>query len=245
VPSGAKHWHAKNRRDRAEAFWLTWLARELLLAGMVDSKLATKVLFGTAALAALGFAALTSAVLRGKLQRFDERAKRRVHGARIDLGHGRALRNMALSTTPLGKWWGYLPPSLATARRLLRNGRGAGAAAVAGTALVAAVLPPLLKKLLPRRFSPRQPDRVSTHSYPSGHALQTSAVALTTSYVLLREGMAPRWFVAPAGLASLAAGASRLLLDRHWTSDVVGGYCAGIAVGATGAGVYELVSHRT
>jgi membrane-associated phospholipid phosphatase len=41
-------------------------------------------------------------------------------------------------------------------------------------------------------------------------------------------------------LASIAAGAGRLLLDRHWTSDVIGGYCAGIALGATGAGLYEL-----
>jgi membrane-associated phospholipid phosphatase len=49
--------------------------------------------------------------------------------------------------------------------------------------------------------------------------------------------------VAPAGLASLAAGASRLLLNRHWTSDVIGGYCAGIALGATCAGMYELSQH--
>lgn len=210
---------------------------------MADSKLAAKLLFGTAAMAALGFAAVTAAVLQGKTRRFDRDAKRRVHGARVDLGHGRALRNAALSTTPLGKWWGYLPASLATAGRLLRRGRGAGAAAVAGTALVAALTPPLLKRVLPQRLAPPERGRFSKHSFPSGHALQTSAVAVITSYVLLREGLAPRWFVAPAGLASLAAGAGRLLLDRHWTSDVIGGYCAGVALGAAGAGVYELTSN--
>jgi undecaprenyl-diphosphatase len=188
----------------------------------------------------VGFAAVTNAVLRGKLQRFDERAKRRVYGARIDLGHGRAVRRAALSTAPLGKWWGYLPPALATARRLLLRGRSSGAITVAGSAVAAALLPPLFKRVLPPRRSPPERRKPSTHSYPSGHALQTSALALTTSYVLLREGMVPRWYVAPAGLASLAAGASRLLLDRHWTSDVVGGYCAGIALGATCAGMYEL-----
>jgi undecaprenyl-diphosphatase len=209
---------------------------------MVDSKLAAKLMFGTAALAAFGFAAVTAAVVQGKTRRFDREAKRRVHGARIDLGHGRVLRTAALGTTPLGKWWGYLPASLATAGRLLRRGRGAGAVAVAGTALLAALTPPLLKKLLPQRLAPPERNGFSRHSYPSGHALQTSAVALITSYVLLREGMAPRWFVAPAGLASLATGAARLLLDRHWTSDVVGGYCAGVALGTAGAGVYELAS---
>jgi undecaprenyl-diphosphatase len=210
---------------------------------MAESKLAAKLLFGTAVLAAAGFAAVTAAVMQGKTRLFDREAKRRVHEARVDLGYGRAVRRAALGTTPLGKWWGYLPASLATARRLALRGRGAGAAAVAGTALVAALTPPLLKKLLPQRLAPPERARFSRHSYPSGHALQTSAVAVVTSYVLLREGMAPRWFVAPAGLASLAAGAGRLLLDRHWTSDVIGGYCAGIALGATGAGVYELTSN--
>ena len=38
---------------------------------MADSKLAAKVLFGTAALAAAGFAAVTAAVVQGKTRRFD------------------------------------------------------------------------------------------------------------------------------------------------------------------------------
>lgn len=207
---------------------------------MLDSRSATHVLFTTAAVAALGFAALTGAVLSGKLRRFDQRAKRRVHGARIDLGHGLAWKRAAQSTTPLGKWWGYLPPSLATARRLQQRGRTAAAGAVAGTALVAALLPSLLKRLMPVRLSPSERGRLSHHSYPSGHALQTSAVAVTTGYVMMREGLAPGWSLAPLGLAPLVTGAGRLLLDRHWTSDVLGGYCAGVALGAASAGLYEL-----
>lgn len=207
---------------------------------MNDSRLASKLLFATGAVAALGFAAITRAVLSGKTRRFDERAKRRVHGARVDFGHGRALRQAALSTTPLGKWWGYLPPALGTARRLQRQGRDAAALTVAGVAVAAALLPPILERLLPRRATPPELERRGHHSYPSGHALQTSAVALSTGYVLWREGLGPRWSAAPLGLASIAAGAGRLLLDRHWTSDVIGGYCAGIALGATGAGFYEL-----
>ena len=219
-------------------------ARALLDTRMLDSKLASRLLFGTAAFAALSFAAVTAAVLSGKTRRFDERAKRRVHGARVDFGHARALRNAALGTTPLGKWWAYLPPSLATARRLQQQGKSAAAVAVAGAAVAAALMPPLLSRLMPRRLSPPERPKLSTHSYPSGHALKTSAVAVTTSYVLLREGLVPGWSVAPFGLASLAAGAGRLLLDRHWTSDVIGGYFAGIALGATCAGVYELAANQ-
>jgi len=68
-------------------------------------------------------------------------------------------------------------------------------------------------------------------------------MAFTTGYVLYREGIGPRWTGAPLGLASLAAGAGRLLLDRHRTCDLIGGYCAGVALGATAAGVYELAAH--
>ena len=210
---------------------------------MLDSKLAPKLLFATAAIAALGFGVLSVAVARGKTSRFDRRAKRRVHGLRVDSEYPQALRNAALGTTPLGKWWAYLPPALATARRLRRQGRTAGALSVAGVAVAAALLPPFLDRLLPRRSPPPERRAPAKQSYPSGHALQTSAVALTTSYVLMREGLAPRWSAAPWGLASLAAGAGRLLLDRHWTSDVVGGYFAGIALGATCAGLYELSAH--
>ena len=44
-------------------------------------------------------------------------------------------KDVALGTTPLGKWWGYLPPSLLTASRLRRQGRMAGATTVAGSNL--------------------------------------------------------------------------------------------------------------
>ena len=46
------------------------------------------------------------------------------------------------------------------------------------------------------------------------------------------------------GAISLGASVSKLLLARHWTSDVVGGYLAGIAWGATCAGCYELGRKR-
>jgi len=207
---------------------------------MLDSKISSKWLFCAAALSALGFGIVSLAVARGKTSRFDKRAKRRVHVIRIDSKHPKALRTAALSTTPLGKWWGYVPPSLLTASRLQRQGRTVAALTVVGTAISAALLPVALDRLMKRRLPPPERHEPSKQSYPSGHALQTSAMAVSTGYVLLREGLGPRWSVAPLGLASLAAGAGRLLLDRHWTSDVLGGYFAGVALGATCAGVYEL-----
>lgn len=207
---------------------------------MTQFKLSSQTLFSIAALGAVGFVLTSAAVARGLTSKLDKRAKRAVHETRGQGARANGLRGAAWATTPLGKWWAYVPPSLWTALRLQRQGHTAGALTIAATATLAAVLPNVLEHTVPRRFPPKERHEPSKQSYPSGHALQTSAMALTTGYVLYRENVGPRWTGAPAGIASLAAGAGRLLLDRHWTSDVIGGYCAGVALGAAAAGVYEL-----
>lgn len=207
---------------------------------MTHFKLSSQTLFGVAALGALGFALTSAAVARGLTSKLDKRAKRGVHEARGRGERASGVRGAAWATTPLGKPWAYVPPSLWTALRLQRQGRTAGALTIAATATLAAVLPKVLDGALRRRPPPIERHQPSKQSYPSGHALQTSALALTTGYVLYREDVGPRWTSAPLGFASLAAGAGRLLLDRHWTSDVIGGYCAGVALGAAAAGFYEL-----
>ncbi|RYZ02351.1 MAG: phosphatase PAP2 family protein [Myxococcales bacterium] len=207
---------------------------------MQDRSLAAKLLFGASGMAALAFGAFSLAVARGKTARWDRRAKRRSHDA-LGSGDGaHAVRSAARAATPLGKWWGYLPASLGVSLRLLRAGRGNAAFTIAGSALGAALLPPVLERVLPHRAPPPERGEPAVPSYPSGHALQTSAVALTTGYVLWREQLAPSMALVPLSAASVVAGLSRFVLDRHWTSDLVGGYLAGVAFGAACAGGYEL-----
>ena len=206
---------------------------------MPSSKLPPGLLFGVAAAAALGFAAITRAVARGNTERVDRAAKRTVHRARTS-----GLVLVAHATTPVGKWWGHVPATLLTAAKLLNAGRRAAALTIAGTSVVAALLPLLLDRISVRRLPPPERGDPNEQSYPSGHALQSSALALTTSYVMHREQLAaPGWLASLAPL-SLATGLGRLLLDRHWASDVLGGYCAGVALGAGSAGLYELAHGR-
>jgi len=206
---------------------------------MTNSKLSAGVLFGVAAAAALGFVAITRAVARGNTERIDHAAKRTAHRARTS-----GLVLAARSTTPAGKWWGQVPATFLTAAKLLKNGRRAAAITIATTSVAAALLPLLLDRVSVRRLPPPERGEPNKQSYPSGHALQSSALALTTAYVMHREQLAsPKWLTS-LGPLSLATGVGRLLLDRHWASDVLGGYCAGIALGAGSSGLYELSRGR-
>lgn len=206
---------------------------------MSSSKISAGWFFATAAVAAAGFVAVTRAVAQGKTARWDHRAKRAVHAASNSSGK-QALSVASRATTPLGKWWGQVPAALLTALKLRRKGRAGAAWTIAGTSLVAAVLPAVLDRWTVQRLSPVERVGGRKQSYPSGHALRTSAMAISVGYVMQRERLASPAWLTPLAPLSLATGVGRLILDRHWTSDVVGGYCAGIALGAASAGLYEL-----
>jgi membrane-associated phospholipid phosphatase len=79
-----------------------------------------------------------------------------------------------------------------------------------------------------------------TYSFPSGHALTSAAVMVTLCYVMAREKIIS-WPVAVVvgGIVPLFVGLSRLYLDVHWTTDVVGGWTAGLFIASLSAGMYE------
>jgi undecaprenyl-diphosphatase len=79
-----------------------------------------------------------------------------------------------------------------------------------------------------------------TFSFPSGHAATSAAVMVTLCYVLARERIIS-WPIAIliGGAVPLIVGLTRLYLDVHWTTDVVGGWTVGLFVAAMSAALYE------
>jgi undecaprenyl-diphosphatase len=114
---------------------------------------------------------------------------------------------------------------------------------------LAAVLAPLASQTVKPLYGRLRPGYLDaagrSFSFPSGHATVATAVALTIAYVMVREGVAPRLAPAIALLFVAAVGASRVYLQEHWVTDVVGGLTMGIAIAAACAAVYELMRARS
>lgn len=80
----------------------------------------------------------------------------------------------------------------------------------------------------------------SSGSFPSGHGTMAAAVCGTLAYLLWREGFVRgRVALTVAAMIPLLVGISRVYLNVHWASDVLGGWLAGLLVAAVAATSYD------
>lgn len=117
---------------------------------------------------------------------------------------------------------------------------------VASTVLVAPATAVVAYLGLKRVFARLRPSGIGnviegTWSFPSAHATTAAAICCTIAYVAWREGLVPGAVaLVAAALVPLLVGASRVYLDAHWTTDILGGWSAGVCIAALSAVLYEV-----
>lgn len=190
----------------------------------------------TAALAGLG-----SLVLRGHTKPIDNRIR----------GYfPRYRRSRTKRTTeplgPIGKTWLHLTITGGVAAYLLLRGKGVDSAATVVLSSVAAYgASGAAEKFLPRRQAPWGRLSVTEPSFPSGHALRAATVTLVTAYVLIRENVGQRKVAVPIALAIPPLTALHALyFDRHWATDIVGGWLGAVGIATACAYGYEVAQAR-
>ena len=113
---------------------------------------------------------------------------------------------------------------------LVRRGRRADAAflvvAVGGAAVIEFVAKLAFARPRPELWDHLYP--AAGYSFPSGHAMSATALAVAVA-ALTRDARRRRWAIAGGALFALGVGVSRVYLGVHYPSDVLAGWCAGLA----------------
>jgi undecaprenyl-diphosphatase len=103
-------------------------------------------------------------------------------------------------------------------------------AATSGGLLLSTVLKDLVDR--PRPAVVPHKSLVMTSSFPSGHSLNSAVVYLTLGTLLAglsRQRRLKFYFFGVAGLLTLLVGVSRVFMGVHYPTDVMAGWCAGLA----------------
>ena len=204
--------------------WLTRFARDW----------AVVVILGT--LAMVGFAKVGEDVFAHESASFDGAIQSWV------LAHQtRLLDTLFLWVTTLGGITSMCALGLGAAAYLWYRDKRRVAAGVLLAPAVAVALFAVVKQLYAR---PRPAGLagvvLSSYSFPSGHATASAAVWCTLAYVFWRERFVRRrTALAFAIVAPLLIGLSRIYLNVHWATDVLGGWSAGLLIAVLSAVLYD------
>jgi undecaprenyl-diphosphatase len=156
----------------------------------------------------------------GSLERLDVRVARWAA-----TGH-ESVESVANVVTRLGSMAVLATFVLIGAAVLVRRRRRADAALLVASLAVTSLATNLLKVAFGR---PRpRPAIIDNPAFPSGHT-SGSVVVFVLLAALLVTGRR-NTVVAAAALVAGVIGATRILVETHWLSDVLAGYCLGLAV---------------
>jgi membrane-associated phospholipid phosphatase len=142
-----------------------------------------------------------------------------------------SLPLLVVSATAVVVWW------------LHHIGRDNASLAIGATLIIAAAVGQAFTMFFPQPVPPdatgEKDGKKPPATFPSGHTTGVTAEALVIAYVLYSERLA-----SPAAIAALAAwpllvGVSRLYRNRHWFSDIIAGWIAGVAVASISVLLYQ------
>lgn len=238
MPEAEKQESLPPGRPRWSTSAATWTIR--LIRGLFDwigrHELSVLLAMTGVAVAILAFVRIADAVGEGRTLQFDQwavRATRRADDSAQPIGP-RWLTEVTRDVTALG---GVAVLTLIVIAvlgfLLLRRMVGAMWLVVAAT-LGGLVVSTVLKQWFER---PR-PDIVPhlsptyTSSFPSGHSLLSATVYLTLGALLgrfVQEFRLKAYFLIVALALTFLVGLSRVYLGVHWPTDVLAGWCAGLA----------------
>ncbi|HET6367703.1 MAG TPA: phosphatase PAP2 family protein [Pseudomonadales bacterium] len=176
---------------------------------------------GATALSTLAFVSVAALAIHDYLGSFDQGVRRLVQQTQ-----GPALGAGMGAVTSLGDAGGLIPLILLVSAMTWRGNRRHALLIplfMAGTGVL---------QLVAKRLIDRPRPNLEPWGFPSGHVLSLVVLLGLAAYVLAGSRARRRWRVlggALAGATVVVVAASRLYLDMHWTSDVLGGFTLGLA----------------
>lgn len=148
--------------------------------------------------------------------------------------YDRRLELMQRPIEVVGLPGGYIPIALLIARRLRRRRRRGGATIT--KAAFAGWLAVRLSRLAIHRPRPPRPPRrrpKSESTFPSGHTVGVTTLALVAARILRDERMLTSAEAALLGFGwPLVTAANRVYVREHWLTDILGGLALGVSAAA-------------
>jgi undecaprenyl-diphosphatase len=196
-----------------------------------------------------GFGFVADEVIEGSTRRFDNAVTLwfRANGDLSQVIGPMWLQEAVRDFTSLGSFavLGFIV--IASAGYLLFMRRGHDALFLVGSVVLGTMLSNGLKLV----FNRQRPDveasvHVFTASFPSGHATLSAVVYLTLGVLLAKStpSLALRvYFIGLAVLLAFLVGVSRIYLGVHYPTDVIAGWCLGVAWALLCWAFVDLVEH--
>lgn len=181
---------------------------------------AVSVIFVIFALLTIGFVKIADEVTESETKQFDETVLHAIHGFA-----SHTFDTLAVITTDIGGWmvlvWGAVLLAI-VARKMRWDDAIIIAAGLGGAEILNLILKALFARPRPELWERLIVEQ--SFSFPSGHAMASSALAFIIMLLMWRS----RWRWWAVGVAStymIYIGMTRLYLGVHYPTDIIAGWC--------------------